>query len=373
MTITEKIIKTFLLLAGSGTALAALEGNVSDVTVFALEDVVKTNEDILDGVVLEVGHTLIVKDISERPNPLDPQNKIEIYGSGSIKIGDENTTGVLEITGATGISEEVIPSITFTSISVTEENGVTNVLIGPAEENSFTASITNVNLNLKNLKSEVSVTLKDANVSASQIDQMVGSLKLINAAISLVEFSQLQNIYVDRASSFHGGSVSSGVSVAGSNIVEFQSDNKIGVETPLSDLMMISSSQLYGLTLDSDAKLAWDLSYVNVSDKFSEDGGYFYIYMLGLRWDQLDANGRKPIQDAKYLANYFTLFNLFTANGEDLSHRLVIRSASYGDGSQGMQLIVELLPDSGNVPEPSAAMLSLLALAGLATRRRRIR
>ena len=123
MTTTKKIIKTLLLLVGTGTALAALDDvqqvSAADATAGMLADVVETNKSVNDGEVLAARETLMAKDIDAVPNLIKPNNKIEIKGTGTIQIGDENTTGVLKITGATQTIENVTPSITQTSISVT--------------------------------------------------------------------------------------------------------------------------------------------------------------------------------------------------------------------------------------------------------------
>lgn len=380
MTTTKKIIKTLLLLVGTGTALAALDDvqqvSAADATAGMLADVVETNKSVNDGEVLAARETLMAKDIDAVPNLIKPNNKIEIKGTGTIQIGDENTTGVLKITGATQTIENVTPSITQTSISVTGDNGGTNVHIGPVDANGATASITNVKLDMDGLKSDVSFTVEDATISASQIYQTKGSINLINGAgMSLIAPSHLHNLYVDSTSSFHSSTVSTKVLVDGSNTVEFDprdTGSSVGVEqTPLAAGQTVSTYQLYGLTFDNGAELALDLSRVFVSDKLMEDGGYFYIRMFGVRWMPLELEGVDSITDLDFLAEYFRLYNFGTANGEDISDRLVIRGGYYGDGTQGLQLAIQLLPESGNVPEPATATLSLLALAGLAARRRR--
>mgnify|MGYP003287164492 CR=1 FL=1 len=381
MTSTKKIFKTLLLLAGSGTALATLEDAqqvtaAADAAAAALAEVVETNKAVEDGEVLAARQTVTAKDIDEVPNLVKPNNKIEIHGTGSIQIGDENTTGVLEITRASKAIENTSPSISQASISVTAGNGVTNVHVGPVDTNGAVASITNVQLNLEGLKSDVFFVVDDATISASQIYQTSGSIHLVNhAGMSLIEPSHLHNLYVDSTSSFHASAVSTEVLVDGSSTVEFDprdTGSSVGVEQkPLVAGQTISSYQLYGLTFDTEADLSLDLSHVFVSDEFKADEGYFYIRLFGVRWMPLEQEGVEDITDIDFLADCFKLYNFGTANGEDISDRLVIMGGYYGDATQGLQLAVQLLPESGNVPEPATATLSLLALAGMAARRRR--
>lgn len=377
---TKKIIKTLLLLAGSGTAFAALEDaqqvTAADAVAAALAEVVETNKAVEDGEVLAARQTVTAKDIDEVPNLVKPNNMIEIHGTGSIQIGDENTTGVLEITRASKAIENTSPSISQTSISVTAGNGVTNVHVGPVDKNGAVASITNVQLNLEGLKSDVFFEVDDATISASQIYQTSGSIHLVNhAGMSLIEPSHLHNLYVDSTSSFHASAVSTEVLVDGSSTVEFDprdTGSSVGVEQkPLAAGQTLSTYQLYGLTFDSEADLSLDLSHVFVSDEFKADEGYFYIRLFGVRWMPLEQEGVEAITDVDLLADSFKLYNFGTANGEDISDRLVIKGGYYGDATQGLQLAIQLLPESGNIPEPATATLSLLALAGLAARRRR--
>lgn len=373
MTTTKGIFRASLLLAGIGTAFAvpetAQQVDYAATTAAALEQVVVTNKDVNDGEVLAAQQTIIVQHPGDNTSTDD--HKIEIHDTGAIRIGDEATTGVLHITRAENAAGDATASLTKASVSVTNNNGGTNVHIGSANK---PASMTNVALDLGGLKSDVTFVVEDVTISSSQINQTTGSIHLVNyAGISLIAPSRLHNLHVDGTSSFYGSVVSTEVRVDGDNTVEFTPlSTGFGVErSPLPSGQTTATYQLYGLTFDFDATLELDLSHVHVETQLLEEEGWFEIYMYGVRWMPLEENGTNPITDLDLLAKSFQLTNFGTANGEDISDRLVISKGYYADGSQGLQLRVQVLPETQNVPEPTTATLSLLALAGLAARRRR--
>ena len=311
MTTTKGIFRASLLLAGIGTAFAVPETaqqiDYAATTAAALEQVVMTNKAVNDGEVLAAQQTVIATDIDEVPNLVKPNNKIEIYGTGAIKIGDADTTGVLRVTRAENAADNATASMSQTRISVTKENNGTNVYIGAVNEVSNTASMTNVTLDLSELVSNVNFTVERATISASQINQTQGSINLVNhAGMSLIEPSHLHNLYVDSTSSFHASAVSTDVRVDGDNTVEFSPlSDGVGVENaPLPAGETVSTYQLYGLTFDENASLEMNMSNVYVGTDLLEDGGWFYILMYGVRWLPLE-NGTNIIEDLDLLAKSF--------------------------------------------------------------------
>lgn len=75
-----------------------------------------TNKAVNDGEVLAAQQTVIATDIDEVPNLVKPNNKIEIYGTGAIQIGDADTTGVLRVTRAENAADNATASMSQDSL-----------------------------------------------------------------------------------------------------------------------------------------------------------------------------------------------------------------------------------------------------------------
>lgn len=351
--------------SASGYSYAASASTESAAPVSEIQDIVTTNKDVADGEVLAAKQSLIVYE----PNDFTftPDSSVIINGTGSVQIGDAETTGVLHITNREGMTG----SISDTRISVTEgATGVTDVLITRQSETSNTSgTLTDVHIDLSHIKNEVSFTVEAATLSATSFNMPTGTLNLVNnAGISPIGPSYLNNINVDSTSNFYGGSTP-GVNVKGHVNVELapRTTASGGSSTPLAHGSTIENYQLYGLTLNKGATLNMDMKHIYVSESLSAEGGLFKVFMNGVRWDELTTGSY--VTDLELLANTFSFTNFHDKFGKDIADRLVIRSGYYKGASQNMELIVELLPAS--VPEPTTATLSLLALTALAARRRR--
>lgn len=351
--------------SSSGYSYGSTASTESAAPVSEIQDIVITNKDVADGEVLAAKQSLIVYEPDDFTFTPDPS--VIINGTGSVQIGDAETTGVLHITSREGVTG----SISDTRISVTEgTSGVTDVLITRQSETSNTSgTLTDVHIDLSHIKNEVSFTVEAATLSASSFNMPTGTLNLVNnAGISPIGPSYLNNINVDSTSNFYGGSTPD-VNVKGHVNVELapRTTASGGSSTPLAHGSTIENYQLYGLTLNTGATLNMDMKHIYVSESLSAEGGRFKVFMNGVRWDELTTGSY--VTDLELLANTFSFTNLYDKFGKDIADRLVIRSGYYKGSSQNMELIVELLPDS--VPEPTTATLSLLALTALAARRRR--
>lgn len=350
--------------SASGYSYAATTSTESVSTVSEIQDIVTTNKDVASGEVLAAKQSLIVYE----PNfTFTPDRSVFINGTGSVQIGDAETTGVLHITSREGVTG----SISDASISVTEgAPGVTDVFITRQNATSNTSgTLTNVHIDLSNIKNEVSFTVEAATLSATSFNMPTGTLNLVNhAGISPIGPSYLNNINIDSTSNFYGGSTP-GVNVKGHVDVKLapRTTASGGSDAPLAHGSTIENYQMYGLTLNTGATLNMDMKHIHVSESLSTEGGIFYVFMNGVRWDELTTGSY--VTDLELLANTFSFTNLYDKFGKDIADRLVIRSGYYKSANQDMELIVELLPAS--VPEPTTATLSLLALSALAARRRR--
>lgn len=375
MTMTKDILKGFLLLIGFGVTLASEESSstllISDYdasTMAEIEDVVITNKTVTDGAVLVAKQELIAKDLGLYPYP---DSTINIQGTGVIYIGDADTTGQLSFKMSSKNEEGTTASISNVRISVTQGVGEqVDVKIGRLDEISANATIANTALDLSTLQENVSFTVDNATISAAQVNQPTGSIYLVNhAGMSLVSPSQLHNLYVDSTSNFFGSTVSAQVKVSGRNTVELTPQNGAGnADAPLLSGKTVGCYQLYGLTFEKEADLTLDMNNVFVGEELLEKGGEFKLYFNGVKWQHLDVlTDLKYITDTDLLNSTFVLDNFKEIYGEDFADRLLITSAYYLDGDFGLVLNISVLP----IPEPATATLSILALAGLAARRRR--
>lgn len=285
---------------------------------------------------------------------------LSISDNAQVQVGNPDEGGYITISQQEGETKSA--TIFNTTISTDGKD----VTIAAKNKRNKNAQITNAALDLSSLKSDSVVTVQNITLSDVQINQPNGSMNLVNANVSLTAPAVLNNVTIDKDSSLHGSKVDENIRLTGHNKIVFTPHEELGTENmPLLDGETAVTQQFYNANLSAGSHLEIDASLIYLED--FDMGQSFFLEFSGLQWENLN-NAGGAITDIALLQQSFSISNLNDSIPEELRPYLTILSAAYTADGQNLLLEFGFIP---SIPEPTAATLSLLALAGLSLRRRR--
>lgn len=285
---------------------------------------------------------------------------LSISDNAQVQVGNPDEGGYITISQQEGETKSA--TIFNTTISADGKD----VTIAAKNKRNKNAQITNAALDLSSLKSDSVVTVQNITLSDVQINQPNGSMNLVNANVSLTAPAVLNNVTIDKDSSLHGSKVDENIRLTGHNKIVFNPHEELGTENmPLLDGETAVTQQFYNANLSAGSHLEIDANLIYLED--FDMGQSFFLEFSGLQWENLN-NAGGAITDIALLQQSFSISNLNDSIPEELRPYLTILSAAYTADGQNLVLEFGFIP---SIPEPTAATLSLLALAGLSLRRRR--
>lgn len=287
---------------------------------------------------------------------------LTISGNAQVQIGSPDEGGYITISQQEG--ETKAATIFNTTISTDGKD----ITITAKNKRNKNAQITSASIDLGTLKEDSIVTVQNITLSDVQVNQPYGSMNLVNAQVSLTAPAVLNNVTIDKNSYLHGSKVDKNILLTGHNKIVFNPHGDLGSEDmPLLDGETAVSQQLYNANLAINSHLEIDASHFYLED--FDIGQSFFLEFSGLQWEYLNKTGA-AITDINLLRQSFSITNLNDSIPEELQSHLTILSASYTADGQNLVLEFGFIP---SIPEPTVVTFSLLALAGLASRRRRKR
>lgn len=285
---------------------------------------------------------------------------LSISDNAQVQVGNPDEGGYITISQQEGETKSA--TIFNTTISTDGKD----VTIAAKNKRNKNAQITNAALDLSSLKSDSVVTVQNITLSDVQINQPNGSMNLVNANVSLTAPAVLNNVTIDKDSSLHGSKVDENIRLTGHNKIVFNPHEELGTEDmPLLDGETAVTQQFYNANLSAGSHLEIDANLIYLEDFDMNQS--FFLEFSGLQWENLN-NAGGAITDIALLQQSFSISNLNDSIPEELRPYLTILSAAYTADGQNLVLEFGFIP---SIPEPTAATLSLLALAGLSLRRRR--
>lgn len=343
----------------NGSTVVAVDANTSTEQVFTIADSDATvnfeadagNELQLNGafngnaatasVVIKAGKnaTSDSKGVVTLNNRTENLAAVQVEGNAQLKLSQGNA---LNVSGKTSIAKNgdaaVLEGVTVNAAGITKTEGASSATISHA---NIAVGSAPAEANLLALAEEVSYNLSDVNL----VDTNVASYKQL--AVS--------NVALDAASSINAHN---GGTLEGSNRLTLG-----GMGGGVTQDAVLTSNQLSGLMLTTGSNLTIDLSAHGYAAG-ATDKSIFSIELSNFSWQDLVS---ASVDAATYEANTgHSLNDVFKvlALGSTDTYFNVISVAQGVTGGSGITLTLE-------VPEPATATLSLLALAGLAARRRR--
>ncbi len=190
---------------------------------------------------------------------------------------------------------------------------------------------------------------------AEEATYTISDMTLTNSEISAEgTHLEMSNINVDAASRVVAMNEST---LSGSNRLTLSAGEGI------KDNVTVSSSQLSGLTLTSGSNLTIDLSTHGYAAG-ATDKSIFHIELSNFSWDELAGATAGTVYSGSKDINQ--VFQVLALGSTDTFYKVLSVTQGVGTGFTNSGITLEV-----QVPEPTTSVLSLLALAGMAARRRR--